>query len=390
MSQRFANRLRWLAEGLLFVLLVLVGAHAMAHPMPESRVWVDTTEAGVNLTLQLPLNRLELAYGRSLSDAPQAVLASHADDLALYLLQHVGARSGLQGEGAGWTVLRPRLHVEGEDGSAELVAEMALVAPEGADRRRLMLLLDVITHEVKTHRVQVFLRHDWEGGLAGGAPLPLGELNSEVTQLPVPLQAIARGASQWRLLQDGARHILEGTDHLMFLFLLLVVAPLTASAGRWGEARPVAAALRRAALVVSAFTVGHSITLLLGSTGVLRVPAQPVEVAVALTVLLAAVQAWRPLLARGEVWMAAGFGLIHGLAFSASLSGAGLTAWQHAQALLAFNVGIELMQLALVAPVLPALLLVAAKAPGKYCWLQRLSALAGSFAAGFWLVERLA
>lgn len=374
--------LRAALNGLLF--LCWAGL-AMAHPMPESRVWIDTTSAGLHLTLQLPLNRLEYGFGQPLAEQPDKVLAQHGDALASYLLQHVGARS----DGIGWQVLRPRLRVVGPAASAELEAVFELLAPPAADPRTPTLLYDVITHEVRTHRVQVFLRNDWRGGFAGQPPLPLGELNYGHNSLAIPLDQAHAGSSIRTLFLVGAQHIAEGTDHLLFLLLLLMVAPLTARARNWSTPRPVKQALRHTALVITSFTVGHTMTLVLGSTGVLAVPEQPVEVAVALTIAIAAVHAWRPLFASAETWMALGFGLIHGMAFSASLSGAGLSPWQHGQALLAFNLGIEAMQLLALLAVMPPLLMLGRLQSGLYPWLRRgASLLAGGLALA-WIAERI-
>ena len=99
----------------------------------------------------------------------------------------------------------------------------------------------------------------------------------------------------------------------------------------------------------------------------------------ALTVLLAAVQAWTPL------WR----GADSAMAFSASLDGAGLTVAQHAQALLAFNLGIELMQLLIVLAVWPALALIAHRQPAAYRPLRRAVALLGGALACAWVLERL-
>jgi hypothetical protein len=355
-----------------------------AHPMPESRVWIDTTPGGLRLTLQLPLNRLEFGYGQSLADEPAKVLARHADGLANYLLLHVGARSG----GVGWQALRPQLDVQGNDGAAELQAVLELRAPPGTDPRTTTLLYDAITHEVRTHRVQVYLRTDWAGGFAAQAPLLLGELNTATNSLPIALAQASGGASLWRLVKGGAQHIAEGTDHLMFLFLLVLVAPLAAQARRWSSTRPVRDAIQQIAWVVTAFTVGHSVTLALGSSGLLRPPATAVEMAVALSIAVAAVHAMRPLFANGELFMALGFGLVHGFAFSASLNGSGLSAWQHAQALLAFNVGIELMQLAVLFAVMPPLLVLAHASARGYAVLRFSLAATGFVVAVLWALER--
>ena len=377
--------LRRLALGLAVLLCSVWATLAAAHPMPESRVWVDTTPGGLRLTLQLPLNRLEYGFGQPLADEPDTVMARHADALADYLIAHVGARSG----DAAWRAMRPRLEVVGHDASAELHAVMDLQAPAGVDARTPTLLYDAVIHEVRTHRVQVFLRNDWAGGFAGQPPLLLGELRHGQSTLPVSLGEAHTGRSLWELFKAGALHIAEGTDHLLFLLLLVIVAPLCASAGRWGEARPAVAAIRQLAFVATAFTIGHSITLALGSTGVLVLPSRPVEVAVAASIVVAALHALRPLFANGEVAMALGFGLIHGFAFSASLSGAGLTAGQQALALLAFNLGIEAMQLGLLSVVMPLLLWLSRSGGAAYSRVRRVVSAAGGALALVWVVQRL-
>jgi hypothetical protein len=240
--------------------------------------------------------------------------------------------------------------------------------------------------------VQAFLRNDWRGGFAGQPPLPLGELNYGHNSLAIPLGQAHPGSSIRTLFLGGAQHIAEGTDHLLFLLfmlLLLMVAPLTARARNWCTPQPVKQALRHTALVITSFTAGHTVTLVLGSTGMLAEPQQPAEVAVALTIAIAAALAWRPLFASAETRMALGFGLIHGMAFPASLSGAGLSAWQHAQALLAFNLGIEAMQLLALLAVMPPLLLSGRMQPGIYRWLRRRASFLARALALAWIAERL-
>ena len=399
--------LRGLGRVLLAIGVLLLAALANAHPMPETRAWVDTRPDGLQLTLQLPLNRLEYAFGEPLADSASTVLARHGDRLSAYLLQHVGARSGADGGGPGWQVLAPTLRVNGNDASAELEAVLQLRAPPGIDPRQLSLLLDPVIHEVRTHRIQVLLRNDWASGRASQSPDVLGTLDSAHRQLPLSLAPVAPGAAWLSLVHAGAQHIAEGTDHLIFLFMLLLAAPMIAStpsaAGegtdsrvppgwrsslQWRDVRPWRNGLLHIAGVVTAFTVGHSLTLALGSSGWVQVPSAPVEIAVAATIAIAAIHALRPLWADAETPMAAGFGLIHGLAFSASLDGAGLTPWQHAQALLAFNLGIEAMQLLLIATVLPPLMLIARSSARSFSRLRQLCASASLVLAALWLAQR--
>ena len=71
----------------------------------------------------------------------------------------------------------------------------------------------------------------------------------------------------------GARHIAEGTDHLLFLLALILPAPLAAANGSWGGYAGWKTACRRIVKVVTAFTLGHSITLVFGALGWVRPPA---------------------------------------------------------------------------------------------------------------------
>ena len=379
----------WVVAGCLALLL---GTAAVAHPMPESQVWLDTTPDGLTVTLKLPLDRLEVGFGQPLADTPAAdLLARHGPALARYLLAHVGARSA-DGR-TGWQAQPPRLQLEGSAPAAELHATLTLRAPAGSDPRTATLLCDVITHELRTHRIRVFLRHDWAAGRLerDGVPLLLGDLGHDRATLALALPEASAGAGWQTLLIDGARHIAEGTDHLLFLLVLMLAAPLlrTPDGRDWGDARAPRDAVRQPVRVVTGFTLGHSLTLALGSTGIVRVPVQPVEVLVAASIVVGAWHAWRPLRFGSEVGMAAGFGLVHGLAFSASLNGAGLTVWQHAQALLAFNLGIEAVQVLLALLVMPGLLWLAHHRPEGYAGLRRITAGAAAALALFWSLQRV-
>jgi hydrogenase/urease accessory protein HupE len=178
----------------------------------------------------------------------------------------------------------------------------------------------------------------------------------------------------------GFRHILGGLDHLLFVLGLILLVR------------------NRRILVwtVTAFTVGHSVTLSLAVLGFLGLPSRLVEVAIAVSILVLAVE-----LARGEdappsplrrrPWaMAALFGLLHGFGFAGALVEVGLPAQEIPLALLFFNLGIEVGQLVFVAGVLLAqwfLRPLAARGPR---WLARVPAYGiGSFAA-WWCFERAA
>jgi len=182
------------------------------------------------------------------------------------------------------------------------------------------------------------------------------------------------------------RHIAEGHDHLMFLMALLLPAPLIARDRRWREAGGLRFTARRLVKVVTAFTVGHSVTLIGGAFFGWRLPAQPVEVLIAVSILISAVHAARPLFAGREPFVAAGFGLVHGLAFATVIGNFGLDPLEKAQSILGFNLGIELVQLAVVAVVAPALVLMARTR--SYPAVRTVAAFFCAVAALAWIAER--
>lgn len=191
-------------------------------------------------------------------------------------------------------------------------------------------------------------------------------------------------ASMFRL---GMHHIATGTDHLLFLLTLLLSAPLIARQRRWAGVRDLRGSLWQIAGVVTAFTVGHSITLALAGLSLLSVPTQPIEVLIALSIFISAAHAARPLFPRREAIVAAFFGLIHGLAFAETLTHLVVGRWERVVDLLGFNLGIEAMQLLVVLATMPILLLLT-RTP-VFTPFRIVGALAAGLASLVWIAERL-
>jgi hypothetical protein len=185
----------------------------------------------------------------------------------------------------------------------------------------------------------------------------------------------------------GVQHIAEGTDHLLFLLTLLLPAPLLALAGRWNGRAMVRRSLTQILRIVTAFTLGHSLTLALSGFGLVRLPSRPVEVLIAVSILVSAIHAIRPLFPGREAIIAASFGLIHGLAFASVLNELGVTGWYRLVSVFGFNLGIEAMQLAVVTVTLPALLLLSRTR--FYSAFRIAGAAFACVASCAWIVERV-
>jgi hypothetical protein len=195
------------------------------------------------------------------------------------------------------------------------------------------------------------------------------------------------GLAPESMFRLGMRHIAEGTDHLLFLLALLLPAPLLAAGGRWTGSGGMRASVVRILKVVTAFTLGHSLTLALAAMGVVKVPSRVVEVLIAVSIFVSAMNALRPIFPGREAWIAGFFGLIHGLAFASTLSLLGLGRWERVASILGFNLGIETMQLIVVAAVMPSLLLLS-RSRG-YSVVRVGGAVFAGVASVGWIVERM-
>jgi hypothetical protein len=154
-------------------------------------------------------------------------------------------------------------------------------------------------------------------------------------------------------LDEGMWHIWKGYDHILFLLTLLLPAVVLFRNGQWQARESLRDALMDILKVVSAFTLAHSLTLSLAVNGLVHLPSRIVESGIALTVLLGAINNLCPLVRERRWVVAFAFGLIHGLGFASVLTDLGLAGWNLSLALVGFNLGVEVGQLAVVLVFIP-------------------------------------
>jgi hydrogenase/urease accessory protein HupE len=174
-----------------------------------------------------------------------------------------------------------------------------------------------------------------------------GVLTRDASTLTVANRSVGKGAPQQAMhgfFVLGVEHIWSGPDHLLFVLALLL---LVMRANRNEPPRVIASTM---AWTVTAFTVAHSLTLAGSVLGLVRLPSTPVEVAIALSVLLLAVELTREgpertLTARYPWAVAFAFGLLHGFGFAGVLRDIGLPEDAIGRTLFLFNLGVEAGQL---------------------------------------------
>ena len=172
-----------------------------------------------------------------------------------------------------------------------------------------------------------------------------------------------------RFIKLGVEHIFLGYDHICFLLALLVVSRF-----------------REMLKIITSFTVAHSITLIVAGLGIARLPSRLVECGIALTIIYVAFDNLRRKSTAHRWLLTFGFGLVHGFGFAGVLSELGLPAVGRVRCLLAFNIGVEIGQLAIVSVALPILWLLA-KRQLQARVAFAVSVIVGLFGTG-WFIER--
>ena len=192
--------------------------------------------------------------------------------------------------------------------------------------------------------------------------------------------ALGTWATASSFLVQGFEHIKLGLDHILFL-VALGLGVLGVRSGR--------AAIWPAVKLVTAFTVGHAVSFSLAYFNLVSVPPGIVEPLIALSIVAAAGLALRRRGGAFRWWIAGIVGLVHGLGFASSLSGLGLVTSEHAAALIAFNLGIDLAQTAVVLLVLGVAALLTRLLPKRFETVRIIVAIVIGVMGLFWTITRI-
>ncbi len=321
---------------------VLLAGPAAAHKPSDSYLTMRQEGRALRGQWDIALRDLDAAIGLDADGNGEItwgeVRVRHSD-IAAYAL----ARLAIEGDGQPCVARAGEQLVDQHTDGAYTVLhfEVACPAPPASLRLRYRLFADIDPQHRGLLRLEA-------GGatrtavLGPDAPSPVYELKN-----PSRLEQLGD------YLREGVWHIWVGFDHILFLLSLLLPAVLVWVAPRWQPAASARAAFVEVLKIVTAFTLAHSITLSLATLGYVSLPSRLVESTIAASVVVAALNNLRPLFRERRWAMAFGFGLVHGFGFASVLVDLGLPRDALAIALLGFNVGVELGQLAIVAAFLP-------------------------------------
>lgn len=361
--------------------LVLMPLTASAHQSGNSYLRISSTESGVSVQIDFAVRDLN-----SLLQVPpeqQKEIRRHElDELQDRLAALVGESLVLEADGHPLLLtFQSQTVTLHNDGLYVRQTHTAAALP--ATSAYLLVRYGFFNEEEKVARA--FLK------LTSGPLESTAVLDPRHAVQRLPLREIALVEALWTYAREGALHIWSGPDHLLFLLCLLLPglslarsSSLSASALRGMPAVSV-----YALKVVTAFTLAHSITLAAAALDWITLPDQLIESAIAASIIVSALLNLRGGEGRQAWKLALGFGLIHGMGFANGLRELGLSSSHFIETLVAFNLGVEFGQMAVVLlfglllwPVLINERVVRA--------IQRWGSLLILLIACVWLIERLA
>lgn len=366
----------------LCLMCIVWSGPVAAHKQSDSYLSITQPDEGTTLDLQwdIALRDLEHAIGLD-TNADAAItwgeLKQRQAAAVGYAQSHLQVAGLVGQERRNCPLIFTQLLVdEHVDGNYAVLRFNALCAERSTKiELKYSLLFDVDPN----HRGLVNIRSD------GNAHAAVFAQSSSVQQ--ISLASAQHGTQFIAFIVEGIWHIWQGYDHVLFLLTLLLPAVVSYRNRRWEPRESMRDSLLDIVKVVTAFTLAHSLTLTLGALGWVYVPSRLVESAIALTVFFGALNILLPVVRERRWLLAFVFGLIHGLAFASVLVDLGLHGWNLLLALLGFNGGVEIGQLAIVIVVIP--LVYASRRTVAYRRvLMPVGAAVVALVAAYWFVTR--
>jgi hydrogenase/urease accessory protein HupE len=347
-------------RGLWVLAIVLVAATASAHPAPFS--YIDLRLEGKALEASLVVHRDDVAHDLG-QDAQRLLEPAFVAEQADAIRKLVAPRIELSADGAPLELDWSAAEVLPERDALRLASRTSLQDRPG----RLALEAALFPYD-SAHQTFVNV---YESGQIETQAI-LDREHARMEYFAGTSQGLAAVATKF--VPAGVRHIMLGADHVAFLVGLLLLG----------------GSLRKLALLASAFTVAHSITLTLATLDVVSPPPHLIEPAIALSIIYVGVD---NLSVRGgrdlRAWTALIFGLVHGFGFAGVLRAMELPSYRLGWSLFFFNFGVELGQLLILLAVAPGLASLRQR-NGRAAQKLAVAGSLGVILAGtFWFVERL-
>ena len=367
----------------IFFFSIIFNYSIFSHPSLLTSFEVDVYPNKVSIEIKVPLEELEKATQKQISIDN---INSENEFLSGYFLDRIHLKNM---DGKEWVAsFENEFSISSTNNQADsidLISRMNFTCAQNEFISNFIIDSDLVQREVLDHQIVIYLRRDWESGVFSDDPKIIGTIRFLKNSITVDRKDSSLIIGFLSTFKLGMIHIAEGYDHLLFLLMLLLPAPLIKinKSYEYKKAKDTFIYLFK---IVSAFTIGHSLTLALGAIQIINPPLPIIEVIIAISVLISAINVVHPILFKTEFWIAGGFGLIHGLAFSSTVSEFGLHSTQLILSILGFNLGIELIQFLIILVCIPLLFLIIKSK--QYILFKNLAGFFGIILSIIWIIDR--
>jgi hypothetical protein len=379
----------------VFLLSFIFALPAFAHQSPNTIILLDAGSKQLNIELQVPLSELGWAINIKFDENSKSKIENNKSLIKKYFLAHLNIYNSShklwQIEYKDMILEQGKKDIESIDLYQELKVFLVATPTNNQDARNFTFDYTGIMHQVATHITYVYLKNDWQAGNFEQDNL-FGIIRTEIEDNKIrPLAFNLENGNTWKGFKGifwlGVEHIKEGTDHLLFILTLLLPACLLVNNRKWAGYGGLKHSIFKLLKIVTAFTIGHSLTLLIGTFSVTQFSIQIIEILIAFSILITAIHAIKPLFYNKEIFIAVGFGFIHGLAFSQTLQNLHLTTTELLLSVVGFNIGIEVMQLLIILLIFPSFFIMSHTYYFKY--IKNILAIFVVFISVGWLLERI-
>ena len=367
----------------------LMASQASAHSVNESYVFFDVTDDEISGRIEVSGKDLARVFNPDVEDPDawdQDEVLARTDDIFAYF----DGRMALQVDGTSYPVSFTEISfLNGELVNGSILAQLNFDVPGlSPTPDTVEMSYDFMFSDIDpTHRGFALIASNTRTGVERN--------ESYISLIFEPGDGLKtlhlNGEPGWDVFVNfvvhGVWHIWLGFDHVLFLITLLLTSVMVTVAGKWEPAPNLRQALRSTLTIVTVFTLAHSVTLGLAAFGIVTLPVVLVEAIIALSIAFVALgnmfarlhlSSWKVILV---------FGLFHGFGFANVLAPLGLDPARKAIGLAAFNIGVELGQIAIVIVVFPILFMIRRMFFYRPVFLQLGSVFLIAIAL-FWFIER--
>lgn len=382
----YRTKIKW------WLLLICIFGYrwAEAHSLPDSKARLTIQAEQVVIQFRTPLEVLEIGSKMHINLQSQ----QSVDSLKQYLLLHMAVTDSLNSK---WQIAIGKMFTQESTDITigkfqEFVCEIYLVPGNVNSLRNFTLHCDIVLHQIPNQSILFSVEQDWRNGVTKDNAQQIGVIAWDIPSGKIFPLRVRLDEGSWikgfkTMFTLGMQHIKEGTDHLLFIITLLLPACLLVENKKWSGFAGLKVSIYKLLKIVTAFTAGHSVTLLVGAWGWIYIPAQLVEIIIAVSILISSIHAVKPLFYSKEIFIAFGFGFIHGLAFSQTLTELSIDGVNLLLSVLGFNLGIEVMQLYIIALTIPWFILMSQVQQFKY-FRNLFAGLVGLASVG-WILQRV-